>query len=182
MTKVLIFENDPSFAVELRAELSALGCTVQVFDDGNTGLIAAATQRPDLILLSVELPRINGFSICNKIKKDPQLNSVPLIILSSESTPETFEQHSRLPTRAQDYVRKPIVFNELLGRIEQFVPIERGGSDIARARPYWSRMSVSAGSRTGSANAAAVRRPSMYCWIRRSTGQRWSDSRRACSR
>ena len=58
MTKVLIFETDRAFAVELRTELSALDCTVQVFKEGNTGLMAAANSRPDLILVSAELPRI----------------------------------------------------------------------------------------------------------------------------
>src|SRR5690606_18373703 len=66
MTKVLVFESDASFAGELRNELGRLGCTVQVVDDGNVGLSAAASDRPDLILLSIELPRMNGFSVCNK--------------------------------------------------------------------------------------------------------------------
>ena len=65
MTKVLVFESDSSFAGELRTELGLLGCTVQVVDDGNVGLQVATSDRPDLILLSIELPRMNGFSVCN---------------------------------------------------------------------------------------------------------------------
>src|SRR5271170_4727644 len=123
MTKVLVFESDHAFAGELRTELGRLGCTVNVVDDGNVGLQAAAADRPDLILLSIELPRMNGFSVCNKLKKDGQLKDVPLVIMSSESSEETFEQHRKLRTRAEDYVHKPIAFGELLGHIRSFVQL-----------------------------------------------------------
>src|SRR3954452_1418910 len=121
--KVLVFESDATFAADLRNELTKLGCNVQVVDDGNTGLQQATTARPDLILLSIELPRMNGFSVCNKLKRDPALKDVPLIIMSSDSTEETFEQHRRLRTRAEDYLQKRIGFDELLARIQPFVAI-----------------------------------------------------------
>src|SRR5262249_25263833 len=74
--------------------------------------------------LSIELPRMNGFSVCNKLKKDASLKDIPLVIMSSESSEETFEQHKKLRTRAEDYVHKPIAFGELLERIRAFVKIE----------------------------------------------------------
>jgi DNA-binding response OmpR family regulator len=110
-TKVLVFESDTAFAGELRTELGRLGMVAQVVDDGYAGLMAAASERPDLILLSIELPRMNGFSVCNKLKKDPALKDVPLIIIH-DSSEETFDQHRKL--HAEDYVRKPIAFGELL--------------------------------------------------------------------
>jgi CheY-like chemotaxis protein/chromosome segregation ATPase len=122
-TKVLVFESDAAFAGELRTELSKLGCSTNVVDDGNAGLQQAATDKPDLILLSIELPRMNGFSVCNKLKKDNKLKDVPLIIMSTESSDETFEQHRKLRTRAEDYVHKPIAFGELLQHINQFVKL-----------------------------------------------------------
>jgi CheY-like chemotaxis protein len=122
-TKVLVFESDPAFAGELRNELGKLGCTTTVVDDGNVGLQQAAGDRPDLILLAIELPRMNGFSVCNKLKKDANLKEVPLIIMSSESSDETFEQHKKLRTRAEDYVHKPIAFGELLQHIQTFVAL-----------------------------------------------------------
>src|ERR1700733_1263955 len=121
--KVLVFESDAAFAGELRSELGKYGCTTTVVDDGNVGLQQAASEKPDLILLSIELPRMNGFSVCNKLKKDPNLKDVPLIIMSSESSDETFEQHKKLRTRAEDYVHKPIGFADLLERIQRFVTL-----------------------------------------------------------
>ncbi len=129
MTKVLIFESDPEFAGELRTELGRLGCTVHIVEDGNVGLTVAVQDRPDLILLSIELPRMNGFSVCNKLKKDGALKDIPLIIMSSESSEETFEQHKKLRTRAEDYVHKPIAFGELLEHIRRYAKIEGGEAE-----------------------------------------------------
>ncbi|MGO9710022.1 MAG: response regulator, partial [Polyangiaceae bacterium] len=127
-TKVLVFESDATFASELRNELSKHGCTTSIVDDGNVGLQQAAADKPDLILLSIELPRMNGFSVCNKLKKDPALKDVPLIIMSSESSDETFEQHKKLRTRAEAYVHKPIAFGDLLHQIDPFVTLGNGVS------------------------------------------------------
>jgi len=128
-TKVLVFESDTEFAAELRTELGKLDCVVTVVDDGNSGLQAAAASKPDLILLAIELPRMNGFSICNRLKKDPNLKEVPLIIMSSESSNETFDQHRKLRTRAEDYVHKPIALGELLQHIQRFVALSESLAD-----------------------------------------------------
>src|ERR1700742_3929569 len=68
-------------------------------------------------------------SVCNKPKKDPALKDVPLIIMSSESSDETFEQHRKLRTRAEDYVHKPIAFGELLQHIRPFVMLDAPAPD-----------------------------------------------------
>jgi CheY-like chemotaxis protein len=117
--RVLVFETEQQFAVELRSELLRLGCEVQVFKEGATGLMAAAAVRPDLVLLSVDLPRMNGFSVCNKLKKDPSLRGVPIVLMSSEVGPDAFDYHAKLPTRADDYVRKPIGAAELVERVRK---------------------------------------------------------------
>ena len=134
MPNVLIFENDSTFAAELDEGLRALGCEITIASDANVGLQSAAVNRPDLILLAIELPRMNGFSVCNKLKRDPALKGVPLIIMSTDSTDETFEQHKRLRTRAEDYIHKPISFGQLLGRVRALVAIggegELGEDDL----------------------------------------------------
>src|SRR5882724_4273959 len=133
--KVLVFESDPSFAETLRTGLLKYGCEVSVVDDANSGLAAAARDKPNLILLSIELPRMNGFSVCNKLKRDAALKDVPLIIMSSESTEETFEQHRRLRTRAEDYLHKPISFEDLVTRAQAYVSLVPAVSSGADAPP-----------------------------------------------
>src|ERR1700753_446361 len=122
-TKILVFESDAAFASELKNGFARFGCETTVVDDANQGLQAATREKPDLILLSIELPRMNGFSVCNKLKRDAGLKDVPLIIMSSESTEETFEQHRRLRTHAEDYIHKPIAFVDLLPRISAVLPL-----------------------------------------------------------
>src|SRR6187431_1394344 len=133
--KILVFESDATFAEQLRIGFAALGCQTTVVDDANLGLQAASRERPDLILLAIELPRMNGFSVCNKLKRDAALKDVPLIIMSSDSTEETFEQHRRLRTRAEDYLHKPIGFDALLARIQPFVKIADLGSAPVHTDP-----------------------------------------------
>ncbi|MCE7888294.1 MAG: DNA-binding response regulator, partial [Sorangiineae bacterium PRO1] len=81
--KVLVFEADAEFANQVKDGLASMGCETTIVDEANVGLQAAASNKPDLILLSIELPRMNGFSVCNKLKRDPALKDVPLIIMSS---------------------------------------------------------------------------------------------------
>ena len=122
--KVLVFESDPSFADALRAGFGKLGCAVRVVEDGNAGLQVATADRPDLILLSLELENTDGFSLCNKLKRDAASRDVPVVILSSRATDDTFGAHQKLRTRAQDYLHKPIAFADLLARVRQLVTLE----------------------------------------------------------
>jgi CheY-like chemotaxis protein len=126
--RILVFESDAAFADEVKSNFERMGLLVDVAADGPTGLELAAAHRPDLILLTIELPGMNGFLVCKKIKKTIELESVPLVILSSEVDQETFEQHKKLRTRADEYIRKPIAFRELLDRVQGFVPSGNGVS------------------------------------------------------
>lgn len=121
--KVLIFEYDRPFADALERAFARRGCSVRVVDDGQVGLDVALDDRPGLIILAIELPRMNGFAVCNRIKKHPDLKDIPLVIVSSDSPPETFEQHSKLRTRAEDYAHKPIDPEALIARASAFVHI-----------------------------------------------------------
>jgi CheY-like chemotaxis protein len=121
--KVMIFESDAAFADALKQAFSRRGCTVRIVDDGQIGLDLAPTDPPDLIIVAVELPRMSGFAVCNKLKKLNELKDIPVVITSSESSQETFEHHSKLRTRAEDYVHKPIDADELIRRCAAHVTI-----------------------------------------------------------
>jgi CheY-like chemotaxis protein len=129
--RILLFDSDANFADEVRHNFQAMGATVDVANDGPQGIELASTHRPDLILLTIELPGMNGFLVCKKIKKQEDLQNVPLLILSSEATEDVFEQHKKLRTRAEDYIHKPIAFADLLERVKRFVPLETNGSSAA---------------------------------------------------
>jgi DNA-binding response OmpR family regulator len=84
--RILVLESDAAFAGEVQTSLQALGATVEVAGDGNQGIDRAMASRPDLILLTIELPGMNGFLVCKKLKKEDALKDVPLVILPSEAT------------------------------------------------------------------------------------------------
>ncbi len=125
--RILVFESDPGFASEVQTNFERLGATVDLLSDGASGVEHATATKPDLILLSIELTGMNGYLLCNKIKKMPALKGIPLVMLSSEASDSGFEAHRKLKTRAEDYIRKPIAFDELLKRVQQFVPIKANG-------------------------------------------------------
>ncbi len=104
---VLIIDADEEFSGRLRAALDSRGVSVQVTGDGRAGLDMARINIPDAIVVCVELPRMSGYSICAKLKKDAVLKSVALVITSAEATQETFEHHKKLRNRAEEYLRKP---------------------------------------------------------------------------
>lgn len=124
MSGILLIDAEQPFASDLVAALKTEGYAVTQLDDGKEGLEVARDQRPSLIVLCVELPKMSGYSICNKLKKDADLKDIPLIITSKEATPETFAQHKKLKTRAEDYLIKPFEPGALLEKVTALVPAQ----------------------------------------------------------
>lgn len=122
-TRVLILENDLTFASELANGLRSLGAEATVVEDPSQGLQLATTERPELIVLAVELHKMNGFSVCSRIKKEPSLSTVPVVLVTSNSTDVTIEQHRQRPNHADDYVRKPVAIEDLINRLRKFVAL-----------------------------------------------------------
>src|SRR5690606_36976063 len=83
-----------------------------------------------LILLTIELPQMNGFLVCKKLKKNPETQTIPVVILSSEATEEIFEQHRKLRTRAEEYLRKPIDPDVLIERVASLVTLEASAEPL----------------------------------------------------
>ena len=128
--RILLIESDPSFAEEVKTNFESMGVSVEVAEDGMAGIAAAERERPDLILLTIELSGMNGFLVCKKLKKNQDLASVPMIILSSDTLEESFEQHKKLRIRADEYVRKPIGVDSLILTVNHFLELG-GASDLA---------------------------------------------------
>lgn len=124
--RILIFESDSAFAGSVSRRLTRSGITVDVVEDGNRGCELAVQTKPDLILLTIELPQMNGFLVCKKLKKAPESAAIPIIILSAEATDEIFEAHRNLRTRADVYLKKPVEIPVLIEKIRAFVPVSDG--------------------------------------------------------
>jgi CheY-like chemotaxis protein len=118
---VLLIENDAAFARAMAQALEARGFGVRTSPDGKEGFELAKALRPDCVVLCVELPGLSGYSWCNRLKKDGELKAIPLVITSSEATPETFDQHRKLKTRAEDYLLKPFPPGTLVDHVGALV-------------------------------------------------------------
>ncbi len=127
--KILLIESDADFVREASSALEQKGFETRTTGDGKEGLDLARDERPDAIVLCVELPKMSGYSICNKLKKDEALKSIPLVIISAEATQDTFEQHKKLKTRAEDYLIKPFEPSDLADRLAALVGLPTPPSD-----------------------------------------------------
>ncbi len=119
--KIVLIESDAPFARELSDALEEKGFEARVTGDGKEGLDLVQASRPDAIVLCVELRGMSGYSVCTKLKKDESLKSIPLVVISGEATPETFEQHRKLKTRAEEYLIKPFPPSALVEKLTELV-------------------------------------------------------------
>ncbi|MBN1483235.1 MAG: response regulator [Chloroflexia bacterium] len=82
MPKILIVEDSPTQALRLRLVLEKMGLAVVVAQNGQEGLDMAGSERPDALVLDVNLPDINGFQVCERLKQDPTTDSIPVVMLT----------------------------------------------------------------------------------------------------
>jgi Response regulator receiver domain len=117
---VLCIEPDSPTVDEIRRELEPYGFKIESIPNGEEAIEWGRSNPPALIVLSVE-PRKVGYAICNKLKRSPTLREVPLVLISSEETPATFEQHKKLKSHADEYLLKPLEMSTMLEKIDGLV-------------------------------------------------------------
>lgn len=113
MTKILLIEDEPGIAAFVSRGLETAGYTTVIVDDGAEGLVRAAANDIDLVLLDVGLPTIDGFEVLRRLRA--QGSPVPVIMLTARSS--TRDTVAGLDGGASDYVAKPFTFDELLARV-----------------------------------------------------------------
>src|SRR3954469_10221231 len=129
---LLCVEPDPKDVEFIREVLAPHGFEVKSITNGEQAIEWARKNHPAVIMVCVE-PRKVGYAVCNKIKRSPELKDVPLILTSSEETPQTFEQHKKLRSRAEEYIIKPLQRAELLNKIKALVGLgAAGGGPVTR--------------------------------------------------
>ncbi len=111
--KILIIEDEPGISLPVKDELESEGFQVQVAEDGPTGLRSALEDFPDLVVLDLMLPGINGLDICRELRQK-QID-IPIIMLTAKS--QEIDRVVGLEIGADDYVTKPFSLRELLARV-----------------------------------------------------------------
>ena len=112
--RILIIEDDPSILRGLQLNLGMEGYTVRSAMDGEVGLSLARTERPDLVVVDIMLPRLDGLSVVREIRRED--SELPVLILSAKG--QESDKVAGLKLGADDYLVKPFGLKELLARID----------------------------------------------------------------
>lgn len=119
MAKILVAEDERDIRDLIAFSLRNAGHEVITTADGESALEQVYAQRPDLVLLDVRMPRLDGYQVCRRIKQDRSLRNIPVAFLSAKGQDAEVEQG--LQAGAEAYIIKPFSLEELLSRVEQLL-------------------------------------------------------------
>src|SRR5437868_9199193 len=129
--RILLIDSDESFVRGLAAAAGANGFLASAATNSEQGVLLARQENPDLIVVCVEAQPTNGYMICTRLKKDERLKSIPVILTSANATPESFDKHKKLKTRAEDYLIKPFPASALVEKASQLLGLGPSAEDAA---------------------------------------------------
>jgi two-component system alkaline phosphatase synthesis response regulator PhoP len=121
MKKVLVVDDDVDFCEATKLLLDSKGYEVILAHDGKEGLEKVRAGRPDLVILDVMMPEMNGYDVCVVLKADEELKKIPVILLTAVDQylfKTTYTQAMGLMTEADDYIAKPVEPQDLVKRVE----------------------------------------------------------------
>ncbi len=127
---VLVVDDDLAARQTLATLLESRGYEVRCAPSGSTALIFAQEESPDLVLLDVRLPDVDGLEVCRRLKADPRTAQVPVIFISALG--ETEEKIKGFAAGGVDYIGKPVQADEVLARVEAHVTLHGLRVDLER--------------------------------------------------
>ena len=122
-TNIMAVDDTPANLKLLQEMLQAKGYRVLAFPRGKMALNAAAKSPPDLILLDINMPEMNGFEVCERLKADEALKDIPVLFISALS--ETTDKVKAFSVGGVDYVTKPFQYEEVQARVETHLRLRR---------------------------------------------------------
>jgi two-component system, OmpR family, alkaline phosphatase synthesis response regulator PhoP len=117
--KILLVEDEKGIALALRHTLNGAGYDVWPAEDGMAGLEIALSKRPDLILLDLVLPKLNGFLVLEGLKQNEGTKTIPVFVISAKAEETDIRKARKLG--AAEYLVKPFRSAELLTLISQYI-------------------------------------------------------------
>lgn len=120
--RLLAVDDVPDNLFLLQTILEMEGFVVDVATNGSTALRKIKASPPDLILLDVMMPEMNGYEVTQRIRQDDSLPSIPILLITAQDEADAL---SGIELGANDFIRKPIDFNELLTRVRAYLHLEQ---------------------------------------------------------
>jgi two-component system, OmpR family, alkaline phosphatase synthesis response regulator PhoP len=117
--KILITEDDPSFLRFMSYLLGKEGYEVLTASNGVEGLFKAQEEKPDLLILDIMLPGLDGFEVCNQLRTNPETNRLPILMLSAKG--QDGDRFTGIDVGADEYLVKPVERAVLLNTIEHLL-------------------------------------------------------------
>jgi len=114
--KILVIEDDAIALRLIEYTLCKEGYEVLLAKDGREGMSKARSEEPDLIILDIMLPGIDGFEVCYRLRSEPQTAHLPILMLSGKA--QEIDKATGLKVGADDYVTKPVAPRELVIRVK----------------------------------------------------------------
>jgi two-component system, cell cycle response regulator len=121
--KILSVDDSRTIRLIITRALMAYDCVIIEAANGEEGLAAAAREKPDLILLDITMPVMDGVTMLSKLKENEELQKTPVIMLTAESGRENVLQISKLGV--SDYLVKPFRLEQLIDKATRAVPLQK---------------------------------------------------------
>jgi CheY-like chemotaxis protein len=126
MTRILLVEDNEASADALARRLERRNYSVTIAGDGLKAVESAKADPPDLILMDLGLPGMDGWDATAHLKTAPETRHIPIIVLSAHAMPN--HRHQALAAGGDDFDSKPVQFDRLLEKIETLLTVARGGA------------------------------------------------------
>jgi len=114
--KILVIEDDPSVLRFLEHTLQREGYQVLTATNGLSGIRMARSEMPDLLVLDIMLPGIDGFEVCHRLRAEPATAKLPILILSAKA--QEADKVTALQVGADDYLTKPVNLSDITSRVD----------------------------------------------------------------
>ena len=136
--RILVVDDDPNIVFLLTSLLEEKGYHVLTAANGEIALDCAITDSPDLILLDINLPHLDGMKVCAKLRKNPVTRQIPVIFLTGNNSSDRLEQ--AIDVGANDFLGKPISSVELFVRIQAMLQTRHISDTAERMTEYIEMM------------------------------------------
>ncbi len=134
ISRILIADDNAANRELLEAYLAQVECEIELAVDGQDTLDKAIALKPDLILLDVMMPKLSGFEVCRKLKDDPQLSKIMVLMVTALNELGDIERAVKAGT--DDFLSKPVNKLELLKRVELMLRLKDTTDELERLRSY----------------------------------------------